>query len=77
MPFGEYGRHLSEENGTRILCGQSVIRGGTYSNHEALKRTNMRAVWHAGVCLSKDPNVVDKEALSVCIRRLRGAGFML
>jgi len=37
----------------------------------------MRAVWHAGVCLSQDPSLVGKEAVSVCIRRLRGAGFML
>jgi len=77
MPFGAYGCHLWEEIGTCILFGQKVIRGGTYVNHEALKRTSMRAVWHAGVCLSEDPSLVGKEAVSVCIRRLRGAGFML
>jgi len=77
MPFGACGCYLWEENGTRVLFGQKVIRGGTYSNHGSLKRTNMRAVWHAGVCLSQDPSLVGKEAVSVCIRRLRGAGFML
>jgi hypothetical protein len=53
------------------------MRDGTYSNHEALKKTNMRSVWHAGVCLSENPSLVGKEAVSVCIRRLRGAGFIL